>query len=177
MNKKVLLPILIGLCLFLGVLVYKSINDRIVYLDRVKEIDAMVIGRLDTLRKMELAYRDMKGNFAGSFKELFDFMENGKYYKIKEVGDNDGEVVNVQRDTTFLDPKLEILGDANINLERFKLVPPMDTAIFKIYAGTIEQSNVIVPVFEIQDPHPFNKDIKPLKVGDKTSAVTSGNWK
>jgi ribosomal protein L17 len=63
------------------------------------------------------------------------------------------------------------------NIQKYKLVPPSDTAVFKINAGVILQNNVSVPVFEIEDPHPFSKVGKPLKVGDMYNAVTSGNWK
>lgn len=177
MNKKILIAFLLVVCVVLGVLNYKSINDEIQYNKKVEEVALQVQGRLDTLRKMELAYRDMKGEFAGSFDKLFDFMQNGRYFKIKEVGDNDGEVANVSRDTTFMNPMEEILGSRNIDIQKYKMVPPDDTATFVIYAGSIDQNGIMVPVFEIKDPHPFDKSNKPLKVGDRRNAITNGNWK
>ncbi|MDP2176777.1 MAG: hypothetical protein Q8K70_12780 [Bacteroidota bacterium] len=179
MNKKVLTIFLVLVIIVVGYNTFQSINKEISYREQVKEIDLMVIGRLDTLRKMQLAFRDVNGKYAENFDVLFDFMKNGKYIKLKQIGDNDGEVNNAQVDTLFLSPIVEILGEENINvnINKYKFVPPMDTALFKINAGTISQNNVTVPVFEISDPHPFNKTNKPLKVGDMYNAITSGNWK
>lgn len=177
MSKKIILPILIVLTALLCALLYNSVDSKIQYDKRVKEVEEMVKGRLDTLRKMELAYRDIHGEFAGSFEQLLKYFNEGKYYKVKEIGDNDGETVNVKRDTTFLNPKKEILGSADININHLQFVPPMDTAKFIIFADKITQSNVIVPVFEIKDPYPISKDKKALAVGSRNSPVTSGNWK
>jgi hypothetical protein len=177
MNKKILVTLLLVFTLVMAYLSYDSVQSELDYRAKVRQIDQLVIGRLDTLRKMQLAYRDMKGKFAGSFDELFYFMKNEKYVKVKEIGENDGEVKNIKTDSLFLDPRKEILGSETINVDRFKLVPPEDTAVFILKAGTINQNNVEVPVFEISDPHPFNKKNKALKVGDMNNAVTNGNWK
>lgn len=177
MNKNVLIVFLLLVSAVMGYLTYDSIDSEVDYRAKVKDIDAMVIGKLDTLRRMQLAYRDMNGHYAKTFDELFGFMKNGKFVKLKQIGDNDGEVNNARIDSVFLNPMEEILGSRDINVEKYKLVPPDDTAVFLIDAGTIMQNNVEVPVFEISDPHPFNKKIKPLKVGDMNNAITNGNWK
>lgn len=177
MNKTVLVVFLLLVSAVMGYLTYNSVNSEIEYRARVKEVDKMIIGRLDTLRRMQLAYRDMNGKFAKTFDELFAYMKFGKYVKLKQVGENDGEVNTARVDSLFVNPMEEILGSSALNIELYKKVPPMDTAVFLIDAGTILQNNVEVPVFEISDPHPFNKKNKALKVGDMRNAITNGNWK
>lgn len=177
MNKTVLVAFLLVLTAVLGYMTYDSIHSEIDYRNRVKQIDAMVIGKLDTLRRMQIAYRDMNDSFAGSFDELFHFMKHGKYVKLKQIGENDGEVNVAKVDSIFIHPMDEVLGSTELDLNRYKMVPPQDTAEFLIDAGFIIQANVRVPVFEISDPYPFNKKNKPLQIGDMNNAITSGNWK
>lgn len=178
MNKKVLTSFLIAVTLIVGYLTFDSINSEINFRKKVAEVDQLVIERLETLRKIQLAYKEVNGEYADNFDKLFNFMNNGKYFKLKTVGENDGDVNNSKTDTIFVNPKVGVLGltqESNINY--LKMIPPTDTAIFKINAGKITQNNVLVPVFEISDPHPFNKGEKPKKVGDMYNAVTTGNWK
>lgn len=177
MVKKILFVFLFVVSAVLAFMVYDSIDEKIKYDAKVEEVNLMVQNRLDTLRRIELAYKDMHGVFAGDFEKLFHFMNNEKYWKVKEVGDNDGEVVDVTRDTTFLDPKVFLFNNPSYNVEHLKMVPPSDTAQFEIFADFILQGNVPVPVYEIKDPYPFDKDGKALKIGDRNSAVTGGNWK
>lgn len=179
MNKNSLMVFLVVVASIVGYLAFNSVNKEIKYNNEVAMVNEMVIGRLDTLRKMQLMYRDINGGFAKNFDELFGFMQNGKYFKLKQVGEVDGEVFNAKIDTLYIHPIQELFG-ANpdgFNIQKYKLVPPSDTAVFKINAGTILQNNVTVPVFEIEDPYPFSKVGKALRVGDMNNAVTSGNWK
>jgi hypothetical protein len=177
MNKKILIVFLLIASVIMGYLTYDSIHSEIVYRERVAQIDQMVIGKLDTLRKMQMAYRDANGKYAQNFDELFSYMRNGKILKLKQVGENDGEVISLKVDSLFLNPMEEILGSKDAQVERYKLVPPDDTAIFIMDARTINQNNVDLPVFMIKDPYPFNTNIKPLQVGDLRNAITNGNWK
>src|SRR5690606_10739725 len=126
MNKKILLPILSLIAVILAFFMYSSINDGIIYRDKVDVIAKKVQSRLDSLRKMELAYRDVHGEFTDDYDKLFNFMKNGKYYKIKEIGNSDGEVVNVKRDTTFLHPLEVVFGTTDVKIDHLKMVPPMD---------------------------------------------------
>lgn len=179
MNKNILMVFLLVVAGIVGYLAFNSVNKEIKYNKQVAIVNDLVIGRLDTLRKMQLMYRDINGGFAKNFDELLGFMQTGKYFKLKQVGEVDGEVFNAQIDTIYVHPIEELFAVSpnGFNIQKYKFVPPSDTAVFKINAGTIMQNNVTVPVFEIEDPHPFNKSGKPLKVGDMNNAVTSGNWK
>jgi hypothetical protein len=177
MNKKILLPILLVVAIVLGYYFYKSIESEVEYVNQVEKVHDQVVGRLDSLGKMELAYKDVHGEYTDDFNKLFDFMVNGKYFKIKEVGESDGEVKNVVRDTTFLNPMEVVFKTKDIDISQMYLVPPLYKDTFEIFAGKINQGNVDVPVIEIKDPKPFNKNGKALKFGDRNSAVASGNWR
>ncbi len=178
MSKNIWIIIFGAISLFLSYLVYDSINGEVNKRISIDKIEKSIIGRLDTLRMMQMAFKESKGQYANSFDELFNFMENGKIAKVKKEGDVDGEVVlNLKIDSLFVNPLIELFG-SKINISHLKLVPPQDTAIFKIKANKIEKNGVTVPVFEIEDPHPINqRREKALKVGDINDIVTSGNWK
>lgn len=176
MTKKILIVALLILNGIVGFLIYRSVKDDIDYANKVYQIDALVIERLQEVQRAQLAYRDMKGSFADNFDTLFHFFKNEKYMKIRSIGDLDSDSTSGLRiDTVYLDPIVEFFG-AGFPIERIALVPPKDTAKFLIQAKFIDKNNIQVPVFEVVDPYPFNKN-RTLKVGSLTDAVYSGNWK
>lgn len=174
--KKYLGVVFFGVsAIVLAFLLYFSVADEITKRKKIETIESLIKGRLDSLKMMQMAYKDMKGDYADNFDDLFNFMKNGKIAKLKQVGDVDGEVVNVKQDTIFVNPILELFKNENVKIDHMKFVPPYDTAKFKIASGRIIKNNVSVPVFEIEDPHPVS-DLT-LKIGDINDAVTTGNWK
>ncbi len=174
--KKYLGVVFFGVsAIVLAFLLYFSVADEIAKRQNTEKIETMIKGRLDSLKMMQVAYKDMKGDYANNFDDLFNFMKNGKIAKLKQVGDVDGEVVNVKQDTIFVNPILELFKNENVKIDHMRFVPPYDTAKFKMASARIMKNNISVPVFEIEDPHPVGE--KALKIGDINDAVTTGNWK
>jgi hypothetical protein len=124
-----------------------------------------------------MAYRDMKGYFAGDFDSLIYQFKHGKYTKIRSIGDLDKDSsAGLRIDTLYVNPIVEVFGSEDYPIEKIALVPPDDTAKFIINAKFVTKNNIEVPVFEVVDPHPYNKE-RTLKIGSLDDAIYSGNWK
>lgn len=68
-------------------MLYKSVMGPIEFDQAKAARDAKVIERLKEIRDAQQAYRNMhEGKYAGSFKELIDFVNNGKVPTILKVG-------------------------------------------------------------------------------------------
>jgi hypothetical protein len=177
--------VLFVLAIFLGYMVYDSVMSEIKYREDVELIESKVIDRMLMIKEGQMAFKEKRGYFTSSFDTLKHFIKTDSIYVVKQFGDpNDTTTVFKEvkigvslMDTLFKDYPVEKLDKVpNINGE--------DTATFEMYARTITQSNVSVPVFQVTDPYPYNKQRsnpnhpkKPLRLGSLTTATYSGNWK
>lgn len=176
MANKIIISVLILLNGFIGFQIYKSIKADVDYIDQVREIDLLVIQRLQDIQKAQIAYRDMKGEFASDFDTLRMFLLNEQYMKIRSVGDLDRDSLSgLSIDTVYVNP-IEEFYEPGFDVNTLGWVPPQDTARFILETDFIEKNNLIVPVYQVTDPYPFNKN-RTLQVGSLTDAVYSGNWK
>jgi hypothetical protein len=171
----------IGLLIIIGVLAYftyESIAEPIRYQKQVDIKEEAVIKKLTILRDGQLAYRESKGSFAGNFSDLLNFMEKGEMKVLIQQGDKDDSTTVFKVEEQFISVKDSLFP--NIDIPNLKYVPFKENLMFKIAAGEIKKNGVIVPVFEISDPEPFNKERQktnnPLKVGSIYDANYSGNW-
>ncbi|MCO6494890.1 MAG: hypothetical protein J5I91_04300 [Bacteroidetes bacterium] len=177
MSNRIVIIILLALNIVVGYLIFHSVKKDVDYTNQVRIIDLQVIDRLKEVQKAQLGYKDTKGKFADNFDSLIHFYKFEKYMEVRSIGDLDKDsLAGLEVDTVFSNPLEKVFGNANYDIETIELVPPMDTAKFIISAGFIEKNDVKVPVFEVVDPHPFNKD-RTLKVGSMKEAIYSGNWK
>ncbi len=179
--------------LAVGYLLYKGIDDVMQEEKRIARIEARVIDKLQMLREAQLAYIAENKEYAGSWKELKDFIKNGQIHivqkteetKLLDYGEEEITIsydtlgaVNVQ-DSLFNERKYP-----DFNLETLNVVPGSGGKTFEFFADKIErgENRVIIDVFEIRDPAPVNPERrannnqKALRVGSRTDASTSGNW-
>ncbi len=172
--RVVLLIAIVGLVY----LTTKSILDPIKYAEEVEVREGEVVTKLKTLRDGQLIYKDQHGEFANSFDTLLNFMENGKMKVLIQEGDKDDSTTVYKVSEEMVSVKDSLFKDVDIPNLRF--VPRNDTLQFEIAARVIKKNNVSVPVFEIKDAEPFNKErIKendPLKVGSISDVNYNGNW-
>ncbi|MFT4521876.1 MAG: hypothetical protein ACI8ZN_000814 [Bacteroidia bacterium] len=179
--QLVLKIVLFCLALFLGYLVYDSIVSEIEYRAEVDLVEDQVKDRLLMIKEAQMAYKDKYGYFTGSFDSLKYFVKTGSISILMEYGDKDDstsvysfERINVPlTDTIF----------KGYPIEKLDKIPPMDTASFEMAAATITTNAISVPVFQVKDKYPFNKQRrnpnhpkKPLQIGSLSAATYSGNW-
>ncbi|MDA0777544.1 MAG: hypothetical protein O3C19_00590 [Bacteroidetes bacterium] len=170
---------LIVVIAFLAYLTFDTVNSDLVYAEEVEVKEGAVIAKLEALRDAQLLYKDVNGKFANTYEELFKFLEEGTVETMILEGDKDDSTTVFSSRAIEFSIKDSLYKDVDIN--SLKFLPGTDTAVFIIAAGEIKKNNVVVPVFEIKDPYPFNKErVKkndPLTVGSLFEVNYNGNWK
>jgi hypothetical protein len=168
-------------CLF-TYLLYRSVKGEMEYRSEVDKIEEMVIYKLEKIREAELAFKDIRGGFTSDYDTLISFIKTGKMQILVEYGDRDDSTSVYRQEIQYVSIKDSLFKDFVVDSIAF--VPPMDTAKFVLLSGDVIQGNVKVPVFQVSDPYPFdrqrsnpNHPKKALQVGSISEASYSGNWK
>ena len=78
--KPVLNLVLWALIIFLGYITFMSVYKEIEFNKLKVERYKVVIDRLVDIRDSQIAYKEVKGEYAGSFDKLIDFVENDEDY-------------------------------------------------------------------------------------------------
>jgi len=160
--RAVIQILLTAVAIFLGYLIYKSIQDPINF---EKEKDAryeQTIEKLKDIRKAQLAYKDVYGKFTGSWDTLIHFIKYDSLRNVRKIGELTDSMIDaglterralqrglIIRDTIRV-PVLGTVFDKSFNADQLKYIPAEDTvAIFDMGANVITTgSGIKVPVFE-----------------------------
>lgn len=137
---------------------------------------AAVIERLKNIRTAQLAYRDVKGEFADDWDKLLDVIKNDNLRFIKVIGNPDDStdiLKGIEYDTIYV-PIIDTFF-VGINVDSLPFIPYAEPEKFSIAAGKVRKGSVEVNVFEVVDTKPYDPR-KTLKVGSMTDANFSGNW-
>ena len=204
--KPVITIVLWVLIAFLGYITFNSVYDEVKFEKLKVERYQKVIDRLIDIRDSQIAYKEVKGEYAGDFNKLIDFVENGKV------------PITQRRDTLVLD---EERTKAFGGVETFKTITLIDTLSYytvkdSIFKGSDRFKNMAnvgvgkdgakfnlkadkldnIPVFEAsvdkavvlagQDEYLIEKEKQAfsiagvkgptIKIGSLEEVSTSGNW-
>lgn len=120
-----------------------------------------IVEKMKDIRDVELAHREIIGNYVGNFDDMIKFIDTAEY------------VITQRRDTTYLDEEylktygvdeyiqdvvIDTLGFASVKdsifgkSDRYKqimYIPHTDKKTFEIDAGYIEEDGNKIPVFEV----------------------------
>ena len=88
--KTVIQIVLWIVCIFLGYLIYQSVNAPIEFNKVRKERFSEVIAKLKDIRDSQEAYKSVNGRYAGNFNSLIQFVDTGNY------------TITQQRDSSFM---------------------------------------------------------------------------
>lgn len=172
---KIARIVLTVISLVLAFLIYKGIKDPIDWQKEKKMRYGKVIERLKEIRTAQTAFRAEKGEYADNFESLIQFLKNGNFTVVKQIGDPEDSTAVVIRDTTFVPVRDSLFKGRADAIDSLPIIPFGDGAKFKMSAGKIEKGNVMVNVFEVVDTKPFDpKHV--LKVGSMTEPTNAGNW-
>lgn len=160
--KTVIQIVLIAAAVVLGYLIYNSVQTPIDFENAKKERYDLVVERLKEIRKAELAYKDVHGQFTGSFDTLINFVKTGKLPLVRKIGMLTDSMIEagwteetaikkgkIIRDTVRVSV-LDTLFGKDYAIDQLKFVPVADTvAEFHLGATILETgSGIRVPVFE-----------------------------
>ena len=175
----------------LGYMLYRSVDDVMQEEKRIAAIEARIIEKLQMLRDAQTAYIASKGEYAGNWNDLRNFIKEGEIWlvqrkettKLLEYGK---EEIVVELDTLgsvgVMDSLFNERRYPNFNIENLQIVPGSGGKEFEFFADKVERNQRQIPVFEIRDPDPINpkrrlnNKEKALRVGSRTDSSTSGNW-
>ena len=188
--KKGILGLLWILIIFFSYKIYDSINGPIKFNEVKNKRYADVINRLKTIRKAQIAHKDVKGVFSNNFDSLIKFIDEGIFTLIEKRDSSYLEYDRVYR----IDMLREIivvdtLGTVNVKDSLFKQneeykkmafipVKGVEDSIFEIKSMIIDKNGYKVPVFEVKVSKNIvlfdqNKDL--LKQENETISVDGVN--
>ncbi len=178
---------------------YDSIQSKIELEKEIKKRNQVVQERLENIRDAQIEYKKIKGEYAGDFNKLLDFLNNDSIVLVYSEGEVPDSLIGqearalelgiIVRDTTKV-PVREELFKENFDkvVKDMNIVPFSDGVEFEIAAGEIEKGKVMVKVFEVKTPYKnvYNGlDLKNegvdldayIAVGSMEEPTTNGNWK
>lgn len=170
---RIILPIVI---LVLSYLVYDSIATPMREQKKIAALEAKIIERLNHIKTAQFAYRELTNTFAPNFDTLIYVLRNGQMPRIKVEGDPEDTTSQLTYDTSYVSLYAYAFENVQVNLDSLAYVPlNPNGAKFKMEAGFVDINNTKVPVFQVEDPEPYNKQ-RALTLGSMVEPVYNGNW-
>ena len=187
--KLAIQAILWVLCAVFSYQIYDSINGPISFNKTKNERYAQVINRLKTIRKAQIAHKDVKGFYANNFDSLVSFVENGIFTLVEKRDSSYLEYdrtyrIDMLREVVVVDtlgfvPVLDSLFKNDNSYKIMSQVPVEGVdAEFELKADIISKNGYRVPVFEVKVAkkivlHDQNEDL--LKQENETVSVDGVN--
>ena len=187
--KIAIQAILWVLCAVFSYQIYDSVNGPISFNKTKNERYAQVINRLKTIRKAQIAHKDVKGFYANNFDSLVNFVENGIFTLIEKRDSSYLEYdrtyrIDMLREVVVVDtlgfvPVLDSLFKNDNSYKIMSQVPVEGVdAEFGLKADIISKNGYRVPVFEVKVAkkivlHDQNEDL--LKQENETVSVDGVN--
>ncbi|MCB9174921.1 MAG: hypothetical protein H6589_09955 [Flavobacteriales bacterium] len=196
--KLVIQLVLIVASAFMGYLIYDSINSKIELEKEVKHRKAVVIERLEQIKEAQISYKKVRGEYAKSFDQLRDFLENDSLIVVKAIGVVPDSLLGqeakalamgiIVRDTSKIAVRNEMFKE-NFQqvVDSLSIIPFSGGSNFSINSGEVEKGKVKVKVFEVTAP--YKEIFKGLKtdnegidmnqaliLGSMTEPSINGNW-
>jgi hypothetical protein len=178
---------------------YDSIQSKIELEKEIKKRNKVVQTKLEKIRDAQIEYKKLKGEYAGSFNQLLDFLNNDSLIIVYSEGEVPDSLLGqearalelgiIVRDTTKVPVRQELFKeDFDKIVKDMNIVPYSDGVEFEIAAGEIEKGKVMVKVFEVKTQYKnvYNGlDLKNegvdldayIAVGSMEDPTTNGNWK
>lgn len=177
------------LCAVLSYQIYDSINGPINFNKTKNERYAQVINRLKTIRKAQIAHKDVKGFYANNFDSLISFVETGIFTLIEKRDSSYLEYdrtyrIDMLREVVVVDTlgTVAVLDSLFKNDKSYTIMSQVPVegidAQFALKADIINKNGYRVPVFEVKVSknvvlHDQNKDL--LKQENETVSVDGVN--
>lgn len=197
--KTVYQILLVIIIVVLTYFVYESIMAPIRFQKEKDKRYAATIQRLKDVRTAELAYRSRYNKFTGSFDTLINFLKEGQFKVVKQIGSEDDSLAvaqgKVYRDTILVNVRDSLFK--SLSVDSLRIVPFSGGEQFQLAAGELETgSKIKVKVFEckalndiilkgldrqeiinINDLQKKLEKYPGLQVGSMTEATNNaGNW-
>ncbi|MDT0540912.1 MULTISPECIES: hypothetical protein [Croceitalea] len=159
--KTIIQIVLWIVCIFLGYLIYQSVNAPIEFNKVRQERFSEVIAKLKDIRDSQEAYKSVNGRYAGNFKSLIQFVDTANYTITQQRDSSfmefsDVYKIDLQKDTIIIDTLgfVKIKDSLFKNDDRYKSLMDVPGAAngekFEMKADIIDKSGYKAPVFEVK---------------------------
>lgn len=156
MKKILIFVVLPVIVLVLGYLIYKSIQEPVVFERQKKARESVCIERLKDIRTLQVAYKSRYNKFTGDMDSLIDFYNNGQITIIKQVGSMDDSVAvaekRVYRDSILIPVRDTLLKRDGFVVDSIAYIPFSGGQKMHMNAIIAKVSGVDVPLFEASAP-------------------------
>lgn len=155
--KKILTFLVLPLVIIgLGILIWNSIQEPVVFKKERTKREEVAIQRLKDIRTLQVAFKGKYGKFTAKIDSLIDFYNNGQITIIKQIGSMDDSLAvaqkRVRRDSIKINVKDTLLKRAHFNVEDLKTIPFSGGKPIIMNAVVKQVSGVDVPLFEASMP-------------------------
>jgi hypothetical protein len=186
------------LSVFVAYLIWDSIDSKIVLTKTVDERNQAVYQRLEQIRDAQVEYKKVRGQYAGSFDELINFLENDSVILVRMEGEvpdsllgREAEALEmgiIIRDTTKIPVREQLFKeDFSSIVDSMPFIPYGAGKEFTIAAGAVEKNKMKVAVFEVKaaltdvyqglDTDNEGYDMSEfIAIGSMEEPTTNGNW-
>ncbi|MBN2212767.1 MAG: hypothetical protein JW723_00855 [Bacteroidales bacterium] len=158
--KTVIQIILFLAILVLGYFVWESIQAPIRFNKEVDIREEATIDKLIDIRTMQVAFKDVKGKYTGSFDTLINFIKYDSFPIVRkdyqegwdpdEYTEAEGIRRGLIKVSVTKKSVLDSLFGKDYPIDRIRYIPFTDQKQFKLGAGQVETgSKVTVKVFEV----------------------------
>lgn len=156
MKKILIFVVLPVIVLVLGYLIYKSVQEPVVFERQRKARESVCIERLKDIRTLQVAYKSKYNKFTGDMDSLIDFYNNGQITIIKQVGSMDDSVAvaekRVYRDSILIPVRDTLLKRDGFVVDSIAYIPFSGGQKMHMNAIIAKVSGVDVPLFEASAP-------------------------
>jgi hypothetical protein len=189
--KLIINIVLLLLIVLMGYFLVASIQEPIEFEEVKLAREAKVVDRLMDVRTSQELYRDITGQFAGTFDTLLYVLRHDSIPKYRILGDPDEEDGTFEIDTLYFSA-LDSINALGIILDSLPYIPYSGKKQFYIKADTLEYQKTVVEVVEVGATKKdfmgkygdakygkYDKSYNPkdmLKFGDLNKPTLTGNW-
>lgn len=156
MKKILIFVVLPVIVLILGYLIYKSVQEPVVFERQRKARESVCIERLKDIRTLQVAYKSRYNKFTGDMDSLIDFYNNGQITIIKQVGSMDDSAAvaekRVYRDSILIPVRDTLLKRNGFVVDSIAYIPFSGGQKMHMNAIIAKVSGVDVPLFEASAP-------------------------
>lgn len=152
MKKILVYVILPAIIIVLGYLIYKSVQEPVVFERQRRIREAICIERLKDIRTLQVAYKSKHNVYTGDMDTLIDFYNNGEITIIRQIGSMDDSVAvaekRVYRDSILIPVRDTLLKRDGFVIDSLAYIPFSGGKKMQMNAVIAKVSGVEVPLFE-----------------------------
>lgn len=190
MKIKIIQLVLLIVIVFLGYMLWETIQEPVRFNREKDRRTEIVVQNLKDIRSAQLMFKSLHDSFAPNFDTLNKFLVKGQIPVVNIIFDpSDTTLTKTISDTLGYVSVADSLfkGRVNFKVEDLQYIPFSDGKKFTLEAGKITKGGVLVPVFMamakkedyllgLPKNQIRNRMVKDLIVGSMEEPTTDGNW-